>query len=293
MLDAHLRSSEQSKPAPADSAGTPLVSHQRIKGAARVALELRRGRTALSGLRQQGSAKAMLPRVHTDIPEVVFLNTAGGLTGGDKLRYTLDLGAGASVVATTQTAERAYASLGNAAEMDVTLRAGPGASLVWIPQETILFEGSNLERRTQVDLQGDARLLMAETLVLGRTAMGERLDKVHLSDWRHVTRDGVPVLIEPLMLSADVLAHRDHPAVLGGALALSTIAVVEARAEDRLEAIRRVLETIDPAVEAAASGWDGKLILRLLSQDAFALRRAVARCLFELSGASLPRVWQV
>jgi urease accessory protein len=49
----------------------------------------------------------MMPRMHGRAPEVVFLNTAGGLTGGDRLDYAVDL-AGGHVVATTQTAERAY-----------------------------------------------------------------------------------------------------------------------------------------------------------------------------------------
>ncbi len=56
---------------------------QRVRGEARVAL----GRAGLRDLRQAGSAKAMLPRVDGDVPEVVFLNTAGGVTSGDRLDY--------------------------------------------------------------------------------------------------------------------------------------------------------------------------------------------------------------
>jgi urease accessory protein len=45
-------------------------------------------------LAQAGSAKAMMPRMHGRAPEVVFLNTAGGLTGGDRLDYAVDLAGG-------------------------------------------------------------------------------------------------------------------------------------------------------------------------------------------------------
>ena len=51
-------------------------------------------------------------------------------------------------------------------------------------------------------LHGDARLLMVESLVLGRAAMGETVAALDLTDRRTITRDGVPVHIEPL--AADV-----------------------------------------------------------------------------------------
>ena len=71
----------------------PAAKMQRARGDARVGLVLDGTRMRLTDLRQAGSAKAMLPHVGA-LPEVVFLNTAGGLTGGDEMSYRLDLGAG-------------------------------------------------------------------------------------------------------------------------------------------------------------------------------------------------------
>ena len=71
----------------------PPAGLQRTRGIARVALSYGPGGTRIAGLRQEGSAKAMLPRTDAPDPEVVFLNTAGGLTGGDLLSYRLDLAA--------------------------------------------------------------------------------------------------------------------------------------------------------------------------------------------------------
>ena len=77
---------------------------------------------------------------------------SGGLTAGDRLRFGLAL-AGGRAGATTQTAERAYQSQGPAAH--VTFRAHVDrASLHWLPQETILFEASHLNRTTEIDLLG-------------------------------------------------------------------------------------------------------------------------------------------
>lgn len=247
----------------------------------------------LSWLFQQGAGKAMLPRVHADRPEVVFLNTAGGLTGGDDLQLSLSLGDGVRAVATTQTAERAYASLGAPARMTVRLQAGAGAVLHWLPQETILFENSTLHRRTDIDLAGDAELVMGETLVLGRAAMGETVSHLTCLDVRCVRRDGRPVLFDPFRLTTDALAARAGPAMLGDAVAVAMLARVAPAAEDGIGAVRAMLVDLPDGVRGAASGWDGRLVVRLMASDAFGLRRVVARLLTVMTGRPLPRVWAV
>ncbi|MFC2968173.1 urease accessory protein UreD [Acidimangrovimonas pyrenivorans] len=270
-------------------APAPSIHLQRTRGRAAVALGAS-GR--LTGLHQSGSAKLFLPRIHSDVPEAVFLNTAGGLTGGDRLDYAVELAPGARAVATTQTAERAYASSGGAAELNVTLTLGAGAALDWLPQETILFDRSALARRTVADLAGEARLAMAEMVVLGRAAMGEVIGEMYLADWREVRRDGRPVLVEPLRMTSATLAA--GPAVLNGARAFATVALVAPGGEDALGPVRACLVGALPdGVEAAASGWDGKCVVRLLAGDALPLKRAVAAVLDVLRGRPLPRVWQM
>lgn len=267
-----------------------ITRMQRVDGRASVALSLRDGATRLDRLGQAGSAKAMLPRTHGDRPEVVFLNTAGGVTGGDLLRYALDLGAGGRAVATTQTAERAYASVGGAARIDVAMTAGDGAVLHWLPQETILFEAAALERRTEIALTGTAEALVAESLVLGRQAMGETLSRLSLSDRRIVRRDGRPVSVEPLQIADATLARRD-PAGLAGARALATLILAAPGAEDALDPARAACAA--EGVTAAASAWDGRCVLRFMSADPAALRRALARAIETLGRRPLPRVWQM
>jgi urease accessory protein len=261
---------------------------QRATGRAHVGLVVRRGASRLTDLYQSGSAKAFLPQVHGPVPEVVFLNTSGGLTGGDRLMFSLALGDGAQAVATTQTAERAYASSGGRAVMEVVLSLGAGARLDWLPQETILFDRSTLARRTRADLGPGARLILAETVVLGRAAMGETVQDLVFSDWREVRRQGRPLLVDPLRITAATLAA--GPACLNGARALATVALVAPGAEDALGAVRACLPD---GIEAAASGWDGKLIVRLLGPDLLAVKRGVATVLNALRGIALPRVWQI
>lgn len=268
----------------------PAPVLQRMRGEARVSVVLRDGAVRLDALRQAGSGKAFLPRVHGPEPEIVFLNTAGGLTGGDRLSYHVSVGTGARALATTQTAERAYRAGEGAAELDVSLDIEAGARLDWLPQETILFDGAALQRQTEVSLAGDAVVLMSEMVVLGRAAMGETVDRLAFTDRRAVRRDGVPVLMEPLALATSNL-RTVSAAALGEATALATVALVAPGAEDGVAPLRSL--TPPEGVRSEVSGWDGKLILRALARDAFPLRRHVARVLEHLRGASLPRVWQV
>lgn len=273
----------------------PPPALQRARGAARVTLKSRDGTAVLDGLRQDGCAKAILPRTDSPVPEVVFLNTAGGLTGGDRLHYGLTVADGLCAVATTQTAERAYEAGAGCAEVDVALKVGIGGWLDWLPQETILFDGAALDRRVTLDLGAGAGCLFLETLVLGRHAMGETVRGLTLRDVRMVMRDGVPLWFEPMALDSRALSRAGNPAILGGARAMATLALVHPGAGDLLAPLRATLD--EEGVEAAASAFDGRLILRVLAWDGLPLRRLILRALSVLrphlpSCGPLPRVWQ-
>ena len=261
---------------------------QRSHGLAAVVFDQSAGKTRLVRLRQSGSAKVILPRVG-DIPEVVFLNTSGGLTGGDTLSFSLKLGAGAKAVATTQTAERAYRAGDGFARVSVDLDVGSGGWLDWLPQETILFDQSALDRRTTIDLAPDAGCLALESVVLGRPAMGEVVQRLMLRDTRQVRRGGVAVLLEPLALNTDSLLA--GTAVLGGAKAFASLVMLGQGTDAALIAARAVLD--EPGVDAAASAWDGKLSVRMMAVDGWPLRQQIRRVLQAIRPAPLPRVWQM
>ena len=259
---------------------------QRSAGTARIALDGGR----LTRLEQSGSAKVMLPRCHGTAPEIVFLNTSGGLTSGDRLAFQVRLSDGQSATATTQTAERAYRADGPAAQARVDLTLGRGARLDWLPQETIMFDGAALTRETRVDLAGDADYLGIETVVLGRAAMGERVSRLRLQDRRVIRRDGRLLMLDPLRLDDAALARADGAAMLTGMRAFAVLMLACQGAGDALAAVRGALN--EPGVTGAASARDGVLILRCLAADAWPLRRQMIRLIETLRPGALPRVWQ-
>nr|WP_236545151.1 urease accessory protein UreD [Tropicimonas marinistellae] len=277
-----------------DIAPADRTKLQRARGRAEVSFCQRGGLARLERLHQSGCAKAMLPRVsglRDAAPEVVFLNTAGGLTGGDRLGYGVELAAGTRVVATTQTAERAYAASGAQARVRMRAQVGQGARLDWLPQETILFDGAALDRETRIELDGDAQLLLCETLVLGRAAMGETVHRLRLSDRREVCRDGRPVLVDAVRIDDGVLARRSGAALFGEARAMALVALVAPGAEDAVGPVRACLA--ECACVAEASGWDGRCLIRLAACDLWPLRQTLIRVLTQLRGTLPPRVWQI
>lgn len=259
---------------------------QRSAGVARVGLD--RGR--VTALAQSGSAKVMLPRSYGPAPEIVFLNTSGGLTAGDTLDYRVDLAPGTRATATTQTAERAYRAEGIPAQARVSLTVGAGGMLDWLPQETILFDSARLDRLTEVDLAEGASFLGLETIVLGRAAMGETLRRLSLLDRRIIRRAGRIQIFDPLRLTGDSLARAEAPALLAGARAFAVLILCAPHAEDRLPSLRAALT--EPDVTAAASALPGRVILRAHAPDAWPLRRQMARLIETLRPGALPRVWQ-
>ncbi len=258
----------------------PIETMQRAKGEAFVTLDADR----LLRLRTEGSAKAILPEGPQG-REVVFLNTSGGLTSGDHLRFGLQITGRA--VATTQTAERAYKATGLPARMDVRLTVGPGGWLDWLPQETILFDRAALDRRTVIDLGPGAGCLALEAVVLGRAAMGETVRQIRFRDRREIRVAGAPFWIDPLALEDASLGAGF--AVLGQARAFASIVMT---GEAPLDALRAALD--EPGVTGAVSAFAGRTVLRFLAVDGWPLRRQIIRILHILrQGRPLPRVWQL
>ncbi|TCO72010.1 urease accessory protein UreD [Rhodovulum euryhalinum] len=254
----------------------------------RLAAKARADGSALADLRQSGAFKALFPRPRDGAVDAILVNTAGGITGGDRFEAQVEARAGSHLRVTTQAAERAYrAQPGERGRVRNRLAVGPGARLDWLPQETILFEGSALERTLMADLAADARLLLVEPLVFGRAAMGEVVHDALFRDRIEIRREGVPLYLDALRLHGDVAADLARPAVAGGAGAMASLVFADPGAEAHLGPLRALM----PATGGASLLRKDVLVMRLLAPDSFALRRVLVPVLMRLTGNSLPRSW--
>ena len=253
------------------------IRHQRSEGEILLSV----GPHGIRRLREAHAAKLRLP---PGSREAILINTGGGLAGGDRFHFAITTEHDATLTVTTQAAERVYRSLGPAAEVTVTLAAEPGSTLMWMPQETILFDGAALSRSITADLAMDARLLMVETVILGREAMGETVADARLSDRWRIRRGGQ-------LIFADDLRFQGRPptsaATLNGARAFATLLLAAPQAEDGVDRLRAAI-----GEHGAASGWSGKLVARLAARDGFTLRKSLIPALgVMMGGAALPKTW--
>ncbi|WP_254919104.1 urease accessory protein UreD [Oceanicola sp. 22II-s10i] len=250
----------------------------------------RGGRSRIGRLRQQGSFKALFPHGARQSLQAVFLNTAGGITGGDRFLLTAGAETGAHLVMTSQAAERAYrAQPDEVGRLTSRLSVAGGARLDWLPQETILFEGAALERRIEADVAGDGRFLAVEPVIFGRAAMGEVVHDASLTDHWRIRRDGRLIYADSLRLSGDIAARLADPAVADGGMALASMVLVAPGAEDFCSQLNDLMGEAG----AASAPRDGVLVARFVAADGFALRRALIPAIRLLTGDDIPRPWML
>lgn len=278
-------------PDPASPASLPLPRLQRASGRARVRFVARDGATRLADLEQSGSAKARLPRVHDPVPVAVFLNTAGGLTGGDRMEFVAEVGPGAAAVATSQAAERIYRSPEGPARVENLLRVAAGGRLDWLPQETIVFDRAELVRSFSADLEGDAALLALESVVVGRQAMGEDVRALAFRDRWRIRRDGRLVFADETRISGDATDILSGPATAAGGRAFATLVDCRPGAAEDLARARDLLAPLQDELRCGASALPDCLVLRFVAQTGQALRQGLVGFLEAWRGTPLPRPW--
>ena len=269
-----------------DSAQT--FAANRAVGGIALTVSARDGITRRARVHEHGSLRVRCPGAPADELEAVMINTAGGMAGGD--RFTLDVTAqpGASLVVTTAAAEKVYRALDAATTVDVKLSIGAGASLAWLPQETILFDRARLRRSIEIDLTDDARLLLAEAIVFGRTGMGEVMDDCGLFDRWRLRRNGRLVHAEAMRLDGAITGKLARPAIANGGVAVATVLAVPG--DDTTAAAVRALEGQFRG-EVGISAWKGLAIARLCATDGAALRHDLVAVLSAMRMAALPRLW--
>jgi urease accessory protein len=272
------------------SIANPHSPLQRAAGAGRIAVKAEDGVTRLARLYQDGCAKIRLPTDRSARGlEAVLINTSGGLTGGDRMNWRAEAEAGTRLTVTTQACEKVYRTLDGRAEVAVSLNAQAGARIDWLPQETILFDRAALSRTLEADLAPDARLLVVEAVVLGRTAMGETVRRGALRDRWRIRREGRLVFADDLRFEGPVAQVAALAPMLAGSRAFASLLLVADDAE-------RFLAPLRAAIGAAggASAFDGKLFARIVAADGLSLRRALLPAIATLrDGESCPRVWRL
>jgi urease accessory protein len=270
------------------SAASAIFAANRARGAVAFDVHLQDGVTRRRQLHESGSLRVRFPSPETDGLSAVFVNTAGGIAGGDRFDIDIATGEGSSLAVTTAAAEKIYRAAGPAAQVNIALQAAAASHLAWLPQETILFDGARVLRRIDIDLAESASLLLCEIVVFGRAAMGERMLHGEFVDRWRMRRGGRLVFAETVRLDGDIGEKLTKPAIAKGGVAVGTALIVPGD-EALLQRIRELSESFRG--EVGMSAWNGFAMARFCAQDAARLRADMMAVLGRASGSALPRLW--
>jgi urease accessory protein len=284
---------------PVPAASDPLLpAYVRAAGGVRLRFGRVGAQTHRLDVAESGGYRARFPTTFDATSEAVLINTGGGMAGGDAMRVGIDVGPGSDAIVTTQAAEKIYRSQGANTRIETTLSVAAGASLAWLPQESILFSGARLARSLTIDLAADASLVASEAVFFGRSAMGETMLRGALRDRWRIRREGRLVFADDLRLEGAISETLARQAVGAGACAAATIIVAGPDLQDRLQQEDRLEQARACGDEASAGTVEigagivaDLLVIRLLSPDAQALRRVLVTLLGHLTGRALPRTW--
>ncbi|MGB1562929.1 MAG: urease accessory protein UreD [Sinimarinibacterium flocculans] len=160
-------------------AALPLAMRPPWRARLDLAVAASQGRSVLRACRHDGPLRVQKV-LYPDGPalaQLILLHPPGGIAGGDELQIDAGIGADAHALLTTPGAGKWYRSNGRVARQSVHLRVSEGATLDWLPQESIVFDGALVEQRLRVDCAPTARCCGWDIAVLGRRARGERFSR--------------------------------------------------------------------------------------------------------------------
>jgi urease accessory protein len=270
------------------SAASAIFAANRAQGSVRFDVHLQDGVTRRRFLHESGSLRVRFPSPEADGLSAVFVNTAGGIAGGDRFDVEIATGEGSRLAVTTAAAEKIYRAEGPAAQLDIALKVAAGSHLAWLPQETILFDRARMSRRIDIDLADSASLLLCEIVVFGRAAMGERMRQGEFVDRWRMRRGGRLVFAETVRLDGDIGEKLAKAAIAKSGLAVGT-ALIAPGDQALVERIRELSESFGG--EVGISAWNGFAMVRFCAQDAARLRADMIAVLGRASDVELPRLW--
>src|SRR6202021_2852351 len=111
------------------AAASAIFAANRAQGAVTFDVRLVEGLTRRHHLHESGSLRVRFPSPEADGLSAVFVNTAGGVAGGDRFDIDIAAGEGSRLTLTTAAAEKIYRAQSIPAQLNIPLKAGGGAHL--------------------------------------------------------------------------------------------------------------------------------------------------------------------
>jgi len=266
----------------------------------RLGFALQGERTVLRENRHVGPLrvqKALYPEGDA-VCQAILLHPPSGIAGGDHLTIAAEIGTGGHAQLTTPGAGKWYRSGGAEASQEIEFSLQEGATLEWLPQESIVFDGARARMTTRVSLAADSRYIGWDILCLGRAAAGERFENGRFDLFCRVDRAGQPIWLERGGFAGnDAMLH--SPAGWAGSTVCGSLLCSFPELPQQATGLLETCRSIAPndGASHALSALPGILVARYLGDSSEAARRWFAEIWKILRPACCnrpavtPRIW--
>jgi urease accessory protein len=250
-------------------------------------IKVRDGRSIASIQFHEGALRVLRPHYLDDSGQVCFVvvNPGGAYLGADLFVVDVEVGEGADLLLTTQSATKVYRTPGSFAEQRMVVRLGEGARLELMPDQLIAYREASYRQNTHITVRPSSSLVMAEVVTPGWSPDGAsfRYEELRLRNEIRVETEGGPRL-----LALDNLLIRPPAGdvtglgFMEGFSHLGSLVVVDARVDqalaDELHALTAGYSAHTGVSLTRTLAGTGGLVLRSLSNSTEELNRLLGAC---------------
>ncbi len=156
------------------------------------------GRTVLEHRAHRGPLVVQKPLYPEDaaLCQCIIVHPPAGIVAGDRLALAVQVRSGSRVQLTTPGAAKWYRSSGAEAIQTLDAHVEDDATLEWLPQGAIVYDGARARNQLTVQLANRATIIAVDVVALGRRAADERF---RCGEWRQrieFVRGGAPIWSE-------------------------------------------------------------------------------------------------
>jgi urease accessory protein len=256
-------------------------------GELQLRIEDRGARSVAAHQYHQGALRILRPHYLDQSGQVcyVLVNPGGAYLGADLYVLDVEVGDGAKLLLTTQSATKVYRTPGSFAEQRMRLRLGEGAQLELAPDQLIAYREASYRQNSHITVRPSSSLMLAEVVTPGWSPDGAsfRYEELRLRTEIHVDAAG-----QTQLLALDnVLIRPARNDVTGmgfmeGFSHLGSLIVVDPRVDQALaDELHHITAGHDAytgvSLTAPRAGTAG-LVLRSLSNSTGELNRLLGAC---------------
>lgn len=242
----------------------------------RLGFTIDHGVTRLTERQHHGPLRVQKPLYPEDqsICHAIIVHPPGGIVGGDKLNMTIQVTDGAKALIATPGASKWYRANGKVSQQNVCLNVQAGASIEWLPQETIFFNQADVQIKQEIRLASDAALIFCDIFCFGRTASNEQFTIGKVKQATTINRDGKLIWFEQGQLLGGSSAMASQVGMAHASVTANLLAVGGTVGQQHINALREAAAAqLSAGEQFGATLVKGVAVVRYLGDSSEQARR--------------------